>query len=148
MAKISHGLGLRLLGLSCLGLIAVLVSCAGPSSPGRDVVIALEYEDFLKNHDFAGTARIQTGGTLTIKLFSNATTGSLWSDPVLISGLPVLELTGHEYVPPEIPNPGAGGHEVWTYRTRDSGNCRIHADYKRFSDTTPTWTFSLTVEVF
>ncbi len=137
----------RHFGPILVGLAAALASCAGPASPDRDVVIALTYEDFEKNQDFSGTAEIPAGGTLTIKLFSNGTTGFAWSDPSLVSGSILLELTGHQYIPPASSNAGAGGEEVWSYRTTGTGTCRIHAEYKRFVDTTPTWTFGLTVSV-
>ena len=57
------------------------------------------------------------GGTLTVKLISNATTGALWSNPVQLSNPIILGQTSHEYIPPAIPNPGAGGQEVWIFHS-------------------------------
>jgi predicted secreted protein len=122
-------------------------SCSGPTLPDKDILLTVSYDDFVKDHDYSGSVRLLAGGTLTIRLFSNGTTGSSWTDPAEISDPSVLAQTGHVYVPPVLPSPGAGGQEVWTFRADGIGPCVVYTEYKRPSDVIPTWTFTLTVTV-
>jgi len=130
-----------------LGATLFSLACSGPTTPTRDIIVTVPYDDFEKNHNYSGDVRLSAGGTLTVKLFSNATTGALWTDPVQISNPIVLEQTGHQYIPPLIPNPGAGGQEVWTFHASSKGDCIIYTEYKRPSQMLPTWTFTLAVTV-
>jgi len=124
------------------------ISCSGPTSPDRDIVVTVSGDDFQRNHDYSGNVRLLAGGTLTVKLFANtASTGYSWSNPAQISNPNVLEQTDHIYVPPSSPSPGAGGQDVWTFRVTRKGNCIVYTEYKRSSQTLPVWTFTLAVTV-
>ena len=128
--------------------IALLsIACPGSASPDSDIILTVSYDDFVKNHSYSGDVTLLAGGTLTVKLFSNATTGYLWSNPVQLSNPIILGQTSHEYIPPTIPNPGAGGQEVWIFHASGIGPCTIYTEYKRPSETIPAWTFTLAVTV-
>ncbi len=130
-------------------LIALLcMTCSGPTSPDRDVIVTIDYDDFQRNHNYSGNVRLLAGGSLTVKLFANtASTGASWSNPARLSDPDVLEQTDHAYVPPASPNPGAGGQDVWTFKAIGIGTCDIYTEYKGAFDTVPAWTFALDVTV-
>jgi len=131
-----------------LAVALIETDCSGPTSPDRDITVTVGYDDFSQNHNYSGNVRLLAGGTLTVKLFSNtASTGASWSNPAQISNPTVLEQTDHIYVPPSSPNPGAGGQDVWTFKAIDKGDCVVYTEYKRYFDTLPAWTFTLTVAV-
>lgn len=130
------------------GMALFSISCSGPTSPDREIVVTVSGEDFQRNHDYSGNVRLITGGTLTVKLFANtASTGYSWSNPVQISNPSVIEQTDHIYVPPSSPNPGAGGQEVWIFRVTSKGSCFVYTEYKRSSQTLPALTFTLDITV-
>ncbi len=129
------------------GLMLLGAACSGPLSPEEDVTVTVGYESFAQDSSYSGSVRLLAGGTLTIEVFSNGTTGYQWSDPAQLSNPAVLEQTGHQFIPPVIPNPGAGGQEEWTFRASGKGSCVVYTEYRRTSDTLPTWTFTLTVTV-
>lgn len=129
------------------GAVIFSDSCSGPTTPDTDVTVSVSYDDFQKSHDYTGNVRLSAGGTLTIRLYSNGTTGSLWKDPAQISDPAVLVQTGHQYIPPTVPSAGAGGLEVWTFHADSQGPCAVYTEYKRPSDVIPAWTFTLDVTV-
>lgn len=128
-------------------LLAVAIACSDPFSAEKDITVTVGNDSFTQDSSYSGSVRLLAGGTLTIKLFSNGSTGYGWSNPAQLSAPTVLEQTGHQFIPPAIPNPGAGGQEVWTFRAASRGNCIVYTEYKRSSDISPNWTFTLTVTV-
>jgi len=136
--------------VAVVGTILALfsIACFGPTSPDRDIIVTVGYDDFSQNHDYSGSVRLLAGGTLTVKLYSNtASTGASWSNPAQIRDPTVLEQIDHVYVPPSSPNPGAGGQDVWTIKAIGKGECVVYMEYKRSFETLPAWTFTLTVTV-
>ena len=80
-------------------------------------------------------AEIGVGDTLTVTLESNPTTGFEW-ELREFSEEGILELMGSEYQPGEeakqdIPVPGAGGLEVWTFKGIKKGQTVIFLDYNQ-----------------
>ena len=112
----------------------------------------------LTDADNGATVKLALGGTLTITLESNPSTGFSWS----LAGLagPELELVGEPlYVPPVSTTPivGAPGTQVFTFRTTGIGMppagtpaiVQVALDYKRGfePDAAPEKTFRVTVEI-
>jgi inhibitor of cysteine peptidase len=91
---------------------------------------------------------IAAGGSFTITLDSNATTGYSW-ELKGISDTTVLEKTDNKYVAPTSGLMGAGGKEVWTFKALKAGTSTLTMEYSQ------PWaggqkganTFSLTVLV-
>jgi predicted secreted protein len=131
----------------CSAVALMSIACSGPTLPEREIIITRGYYDFVRNPNYSGNVRLLAGGTLTVRLYSNGSTGALWSNPAQLSDPLVLEQTGHEYVPPLSPNAGAGGQEVWTFHASGKGNCTIYTEYKPSFETLPWWTFTLAVTV-
>ncbi len=136
-----------LLTLVSVVLTLLSVACSDPLTPEKDITVTVGYDSFTQDSSYSGSVRLLAGGTLTIKLFSNGSTGYQWSNPAQLSDPTVLEQTGHQFIPPIVPDPGAGGQEEWTFRATGRGNCVVYTEYKRSSDTVPNWTFTLTVTV-
>ena len=92
---------------------------------------------------------LDSGGTLTVTLESNITTGYSWNENANIGDKTVMQQTDHKYQPPATPIPGAGGKEVWTFKALKAGKSTISMEYSRPFEltTTPAKTFTLTVVV-
>ena len=94
---------------------------------------------------------VAAGGSVTVTLESNATTGFIWA-LIENSDASVLQEAGHDYIVPETdgtPVPGKGGEEVWTFRALKEGTSTISMEYKQPWDAgaEPADTFELTVVV-
>ena len=93
------------------------------------------------------TARV--GEEFTITLDSNPTTGYSWK---LSDSFPkgIIKLLGSEYQPPVTRRKGAGGKEIWRFKTLAVGKTTITLEYLRpwEKDKPPaaTKTFSITVK--
>jgi inhibitor of cysteine peptidase len=70
------------------------------------------------------------GGTLTVTLDSNATTGYSW-ELTGISDTGVLEKTDNKYEAPTSGLMGAGGKEVWTFKALKAGTTTLSMDYSQ-----------------
>ena len=92
---------------------------------------------------------LATGGTLTITLESNFTTGYSWNETAEIGDKTVIQQTDHKYQPPGTPMPGAGGKEVWIFKALKAGKSTISMGYARPFEkgVAPVKTFSLNVVV-
>lgn len=92
---------------------------------------------------------LAAGGTLTVTLESNITTGYSWNENANIGDKTVMQQTDHKYQPPATPTLGAGGKEVWTFKALKAGNSTISMEYRRPFEPTvaPAKIFTLTVTV-
>ena len=115
----------------------------------RDVKVELGYEDFKEQPHYSGSIKIGVGGKLTVVLFSNPTTGYIWSESAQISDQGVLQQTSHTFLPPESNQIGAGGKEVWTFKALRLGRSTVYLEYSRpwEGGEKKAWTLSLTVFV-
>jgi len=133
--------------------LTLFTCCSSPESPEfefmRDVKVELSYEDFRTQPDYSGCVRLRIGGRLTVILYSNHTTGYLWSESAQISDQIVLQQINHEYERPTSDQPGAGGKEIWTFKTLNEGTSTIYLEYSQpwEGGDKAHWTFHLTVVV-
>ena len=74
---------------------------------------------------------VAVGGSLTVTLESNPTTGFRWSESAEISDQTMLEQVGHKFVSPETTLVGAPGEEVWTFKALKKGKPTISMEYRR-----------------
>ena len=115
-----------------------LFACSPASPTSVDVSYAWNQE-----------TEIAVGGSLTVTLESNATTGFEW-ELVNITDETVLEQVGEqEYKAPEAGAIGVGGEEVWTFKALKKGKSTISMEYRRpwEEGVEPAQTFALTVVV-
>ena len=129
------------LAIACL-ITAVLFSLLACSSAASKEV----------SLDIASSGKevtLATGGTLTVTLESNITTGYSWNENANIGDKAVLQQTDHKYQPPATPIPGAGGKEAWTFKALKAGRSSISLEYRRpfEPNAAPAKTFTLTVVV-
>jgi inhibitor of cysteine peptidase len=76
------------------------------------------------------TVNIAVGGTLTVTLDSNVTTGYSW-ELKEIGDTDVLQKTDNKYVAPANEAIGAGGKEVWTFKALAAGTSTLTMDYSQ-----------------
>jgi len=102
-----------------------------------------------QNH-ISQEAKIAVGGSLTVTLCSNQTTGFAWVESAEISDQTVLQQTDHRLVSPEAEGVvGAAGTQVWTFQALKKGTSTISMEYSRpwEGGEKGEWTFNLTVTV-
>ncbi|HIH69778.1 protease inhibitor I42 family protein [Methermicoccus shengliensis] len=99
----------------------------------------------LTEADNGTTLNLKLGGTLTLRLSENPTTGFSWS----ITTTDGLVVESDKYAPEHTDRVGAGGAHEWVLRATKEGTQRITGIYKRpWMNTTGTEkTFELTVNV-
>jgi len=98
--------------------------------------------------------KIAAGGSLTVILESNQTTGFQW-ELANISDQTVLEKVDQKFItfPPEVtsggsPLVGAPGAEAWIFKALQKGKSTISMGYSRpWESVPPAKTFTLTVSV-
>ncbi len=126
--------------ISILLMIITLLLSVGCSSATKNVSV---------DESFSGKeVEITVGGTLTVTLESNATTGYSWALKQ-IGDTSVLQKTGNKYEAPTSRLIGAGGKEVWTFKALKTGMTTLSMEYSQ------AWaggqkgarTFNLTVTV-
>jgi inhibitor of cysteine peptidase len=128
--------------LAC-ALVAMLVCLAACSTGAPDRVSVTESND-------GEQIEVAAGGSLTITLESNASTGFQWSESAEIGDLDVLQQTDHQFVAPNDTGVvGAPGQEVWTFNALKEGTSTISMEYRRSWESAgeAAQTFSLTVIV-
>jgi len=134
-------------------ILTLFICCSSPESPEfefmRDVKVELSYEDFRTQPNYSGGVQLRIGGRLTVILYSNPTTGYLWSESAQISNRTVLMQIDHKRLPPTSDRAGAGGQEVWTFKTLKRGSSTIYLEYSQpwEGGIKAIWTFNLTLVV-
>lgn len=111
-------LKLLLAGLTTVVLLT-LTAC---SSPAKEVSV-----------DESSTGKqieIAVGGTLTVTLESNITTGYSW-DLKQIGDTTILQKTDNKYEAPTSGLIGAGGKEIWNFKTLKAGKTTLTMEYSQ-----------------
>lgn len=124
--------------------LVVVLGCLTSCSAGAPGQVSADESNNGKQVEIAA------GGSLTVTLESNATTGFEWSATAEISDQGVLKQTGHQFVAPEDTGMvGAPGEEVWTFEALKKGTSTVSMEYSRpwESGEKAAQTFSLTVVV-
>jgi inhibitor of cysteine peptidase len=96
-----------------------------------------------------GEVEVAAGGSVTLMLESNPTTGFSWSEETQISDTTVLKQVSHEYIAPDSEVVGASGQEVWKFEALKEGTSTISLEYSRpwEGGEKGEWTYTLTVNV-
>jgi inhibitor of cysteine peptidase len=115
------------------------------------LAISVSYDDFQKQKNIVQDINVSNGETITVTLFSNATTGYKWEENTQISDSQVLQQIDHKYVAPGNTGGkvGVGGAEVWSFKALKAGTSTIYTEYSQpwEKGTKGTWTFKLKVTV-
>lgn len=137
--------------IASLLAVIMVVALWGCATQAKSAMVSISYDDFQTQKDVVKDITVTNGETVTVKLFSNATTGYQWGENAQISDPAVLEQVDHQYVAPDNAERkmGAGGTEVWSFKTLKSGSSTIYTEYSRpwEKGEKATWTFKLNVMV-
>lgn len=134
-------------------ILTLFTCCSSPESPEfefmRDVTVELSYENFCTQPNYSGSVRLLIDGGLTVILYSNLSMGFSRSGLAQISNRTVLMQIDHKRLPPTSDRAGAGGQEVWTFKTLKRGSSTIYLEYSQpwEGGIKAIWTFHLTVVV-
>jgi inhibitor of cysteine peptidase len=73
---------------------------------------------------------IELTGSLIVTLYANSSTGFQWQEAVISDGA-VLSQYSRQFVEPSMMIPGAGGKDVWTFKTLKTGTTSVDFSYSR-----------------
>ncbi|MFH1640292.1 MAG: protease inhibitor I42 family protein [Chloroflexota bacterium] len=140
---------------SLLGIMLAVGACSSVQNPAaaKEVLLEVTIDEFMAEKNISRQVEVARGGTLTVLLGSNPSTGFQWSEQAEITDRAVLMPGVHRYVAPEenggTPLPGAAGKEEWTFYALDKGTTDVSMDYSRSWEggEKDEWTFKLTVVV-
>lgn len=131
-------------------LVAVACSPVSGASPAAEASIDVSIDEFEQANDITREVTVADGGTVTVSLGSNPTTGFSWDEAAQIADPTVLQQTGSERLPAESQGlVGAPGTQVWTFKALTKGTTTVSMEYSRpwEGGEKGVWTFDLTVAV-
>ncbi|MBN1374727.1 MAG: protease inhibitor I42 family protein [Dehalococcoidia bacterium] len=140
------------IGMRVILLVLITVVILGGCAPqAKSAMVSLSYDDFQKQANIVQSVNVSSGETITVTLFSNATTGYNWNENAQISDSLVLHQVDHKYVAPGNTDGkvGVGGTEVWNFKALKAGTSTIYTEYSRpwEKGEKASWTFKLNVTV-
>lgn len=144
MSRTAFCLAAALLALAAVG------GCSGPArSAPRTTTVEVSYADLANQKHVTRDVSLGVGGTLEVRLGSNASTGYQWSEQARIGDTSVLVQTGHAYVAPTGTQLGAPGTETWTFQALAAGTTTVVTTYGQpwEGGEKDSWTFTATVTV-
>ena len=145
-----------LLVLGLMGVLLATVECSGDQGAATDkqVQVKITIDEFMKDKHIARDTDVGEGGTLTLTLGSNPTTGFQWTEQAEIGDEAILRQTGHRFISPEekggTPSPpGTAGKQEWTFTALKKGSTEVSMEYSRpwEGGEKGEWTFNLSVVV-
>ena len=140
----------------CLTMAVILMGLVGCTSnelgtTSNRATVEVSIDDFMNVNSISREVEVVKGGTVTVILGSNQTTGFQWSEDAVIGDTTILEQTNHKYVSPEADNQvvGAAGNEQWTFKALKAGTTTVAMEYSRpwEGGEKGAWKFNLTITV-
>jgi len=138
----------KLILICAVSILSLLLVACAPVA--KQVAVEVSCDDFSQQKHISKQVEVAAGGTVTVTLCSNPTTGFIWSETAQISDQSVLQQTDHKLVLPEGEGlVGAAGNEVWTFGALKKGTSTVSMEYSRpwEGGEKGEWTFVLTVVV-
>lgn len=134
-----------LLVVALAGVLLLAVACKA-GAPQR--AIRVPCDELEKEKKISRTLEVQAGGSFTVSLCSNPTTGFSWEEAA-IGDASVLGQTGRKTETPQSQALGAAGQEVWTFKALKPGKTTVSIAYSRpwQGGEKGVWTFDLSVTV-
>jgi predicted secreted protein len=135
-----------LIAAMCFALLPLL-SCTMTESRILGVDVEISCDKFSVAKHYMNEFEADVDAVITVNLCSNPTTGFEWECE--ITGEDVLEVTSHDFVPPEGDVVGAPGMDVWTFTAIGEGEAEVRMEYNQpWEDgEKEEWTFTFTVTV-
>jgi len=137
----------KLILVCAVGVLSLLLLACAPVAKQASVEVSCD--DFSQQPHLSKQVEVAAGGTLTVTLCSNPTTGFEW-ESARISDQAVLQEVDHRFESPETENiVGAAGKDVWTFKALKKGMSTVSMEYSRpwEGGEKGEWTFNLTVTV-
>ena len=137
----------KLILICAVGVLSLFLFACAPAA--RQASVEVSCDDFSQQNHITKQVKVGAGGTVTVTLCSNPTTGFEW-ESARISDQTVLQQTDHRFVSPEAEGlVGAAGKEVWTFKALKKGTSTVSVEYSRpwEGGEKGEWTFNLTVTV-
>jgi predicted secreted protein len=137
---------LIMLAVICLAALST-ASCT--LAKNQDT-LTLTYDDFTQSKNQARTIdSAHTGNALVITLPSNATTGFQWALSGISDKSVVVQEGKSQYELPDSTLAGAGGQEIWTFKTLKRGTSTISLEYSQAwtGGIKGIWTLTVSVTV-
>ncbi|MFO8143688.1 MAG: protease inhibitor I42 family protein [Dehalococcoidales bacterium] len=134
-----------MLMVSLLAVVSLaLFGCTSGSGGGGTAPSSLSVDESQSGQQ----VEIASGGTLTVTLESNRTTGFQW-ELKSVGDTSVLQSQGGTYNAPDSEMVGAGGEAIWTFEAIKPGTSSISMEYSKpwEGGTKAEKTFDLTVVV-
>jgi inhibitor of cysteine peptidase len=117
-----------LMVVALASIVLASLSCAGAPNQASVVVSC---QDFESNPNISKEVQAREGGTISVTLCSNPTTGFQWEQQVycpLVNA--IVTQVDHQFVAPEASaGLGAAGREVWTFKAENQGSATINLSY-------------------
>jgi inhibitor of cysteine peptidase len=144
--------------LVILGLVAVILmpllmaGCAEKAitSPVpiilKDQTLTLSQDEFSANASITQYIEMLNGGTLTVRLYSNPSTGYSWGDAE-ITHASVIEQLSRNFEEPTTNALGAPGTEVWVFHAIDTGLAIIKISYGRPWESEKLYNLTININV-
>jgi len=98
----------------------------------QDAEVVIPIDEFSNNTQVVREAEVAEGGTLTVTLGSNPTTGFSWEETAQIADPVILEQTSNKMLMPEGKGiAGAAGSQSFTFRALEKGTTKVTLEYSR-----------------
>jgi inhibitor of cysteine peptidase len=110
--------------------IVGLIGCTGKITY-KEASIEYSVDAFMNVNSISREVEVTKGGTCTVTLGSNRTTGFQWSEQAQIANATILEQTGHKFIEPQTGTVGAAGKEEWTFKALKVGTTSVKMEYSR-----------------
>jgi inhibitor of cysteine peptidase len=137
-----------------MAILLLLVAGCTPevgASPAHEANVEVSIDDFIDRNHIAKEVQIAEGGTLTVSLGSNPSTGFSWTEVALIADATVLRQTGGGgfMEAKGTQAVGAAGVQTWKFEALQKGATSLSMEYGRpwEGGEKGAWTFELTVIV-
>ena len=110
-----------------IGVVAIVsLGLFGCSPAGTSAPSAVSVDESSSGKQ----VEIAAGGTLTVTLESNQTTGFQW-ELKSVGDTSVLQSQGGTYSVPDTGMVGAGGEEIWTFKALKPGTSSLSMEYSQ-----------------
>jgi inhibitor of cysteine peptidase len=124
--------------LIIMAIMVILLLAAGACSivmgakVPQDIEVIIPIDEFSNTVPVVKETEVAEGGTLTVTLGSNPTTGYSWEETAQVADPVILEITSIKMLTPEGKGiVGAAGSQSFTFRALEKGNTKIKLDYSR-----------------
>ncbi len=124
--------------LVIMAIMVTLLLAAGACSMAMGAKVPQDAEVIVPVDEFSNTKQVikevevAEGGTLTITVGSNPTTGFSWEEPAQVADTGILEQTGNKMLTPEGKGiVGAAGSQSFTFRALEKGSTTVKLEYSR-----------------